>query len=68
LLNAAVYPGHPGSNRIGGDGLGSPVHGTGVPILFPSGMVLRLAPAGQSDNDSSDRAVAPGVMSLGRSH
>lgn len=36
LLSAVVCPGHPGSSGIGGDGMGSLVHGTGVPILFPS--------------------------------
>jgi hypothetical protein len=33
---AVVRPGHPGSSGISGDGAGSLVHGTGVPILFPS--------------------------------
>lgn len=32
LLSAVVCPGHPESNGIGGDGTGSLVHGTGVPV------------------------------------
>jgi hypothetical protein len=35
-LSAVVDPGHPGSSGISRDGTGSLVHGTGVPILFPS--------------------------------
>ena len=36
VLSAVVRPGHPGSSGISGDRTGSLMHGTGVPILFPS--------------------------------
>jgi hypothetical protein len=36
LPAAVVGPGHPGSNGISGDGTGSLVHRTRVPILFHS--------------------------------
>lgn len=44
LLSAVMCPGHPGSSGIGGDGTGSLVYGTGVPILFPREKLHQLAP------------------------